>query len=202
MKLNEMVKRIFDILVSLIAILILIPVSILIAILIFLEDRGPVIFKQKRVGFNLKPFNLYKFRSMTVNKISKYGSFDAGNLSRVTKIGTVLRKTKLDELPQLINVLKGDMSIVGPRPEVKQYIDLFPEKWATVTKVKPGITDNASIEFRNEEKILLKSHNPLETYEKEILPRKLQLYQEYVKDHTFYGDLRIILRTIYVVFSK
>lgn len=197
-----MAKRAFDILFSVTGLLIMLPVTILITLIIFLDDRGPAFFKQERIGLNLQPFTLYKFRSMKINSDSPSGSFDAGDRSRVTKVGKVLRKTKLDELPQLFNVLKGDMSIVGPRPEVEQYIEVYPERWAIVCKVKPGITDNASIEFRNEEEILVKSQDPQMTYIEEILPRKLIFYEQYVRVHSFLGDLKIILKTIYVIISK
>ena len=197
-----MAKRSFDLLFSTIGLLIMLPFMILISLIIFINDRKPVLFKQKRIGLNLQPFTLYKFRSMKVNKSSLNGSFDLGNQLRVTRIGKLLRKTKLDELPQLFNVLKGDMSIVGPRPEVKQYIEVYPERWAIVYKVKPGITDNASIEFRNEEEILVKSQNPKKTYVEEILPKKLKLYEQYVNAQSFLNDLKIILRTIYVIISK
>jgi lipopolysaccharide/colanic/teichoic acid biosynthesis glycosyltransferase len=197
-----MAKRAFDILSSAIGLLIMLPIMILIALFIFIDDRQPVFFKQIRIGLNLQPFILYKFRSMTVNDGSSIGSFDAGNISRVTKTGMLLRKSKLDELPQLFNVLKGDMSIVGPRPEVKQFIEVYPERWAIVSTVKPGITDNASIEFRNEEEILVKSQNPEKTYIEEILPQKLKLYEQYVNSQSFLGDLKIILRTFYVIILK
>jgi lipopolysaccharide/colanic/teichoic acid biosynthesis glycosyltransferase len=117
-------------------------------------------------------------------------------------LGKILRKTKLDELPQLINVIKGDMSLVGPRPEVKKWTDVYPEKWAIVHRVKPGITDNASIEFRNEEEILSQSSNPEETYRNIILPHKLELYINYVHHHSFFGDLMIIIRTIQTIIIK
>ena len=178
-----MSKRVFDILFSVTGLIITLPVTILIALIIFIDDRGPVFFMQERIGLNLRPFTLYKFRSMRINTGSSSGSFDAGDRSGVTRVGKVLRKTKLDELPQLFNVLKGDMSIVGPRPEVKQYVEVYPERWSIVCKVKPGITDNASIEFRNEEEILVKSQIPQKTYVEEILPRKLMFYEQYVRIH-------------------
>jgi len=178
------------------------PIAIIIVVVIYIDNRGPVIFRQKRIGLCLKPFTLYKFRSMTVNKGSLDASFDIGNQSRITRFGKILRKTKLDELPQLFNVMKGDMSIVGPRPEVMEIIDIHPEKWSIVHNVKPGLTDNASIEFRNEEQILMRSKNPKKTYVEEILPIKLNLYEQYVKTQSFFGDLKIILKTIYVVIFK
>ena len=180
----------------------MLPFAIIIVLFILIDDRQPVFFRQKRMGLNLKPFTLYKFRSMTVNCNSSQGSFDVGNQSRITRFGKLLRRTKLDELPQLFNVLKGDMSIVGPRPEVEQYVNIYPERWMIVCKVKPGITDNASIEFRNEEAILMRSNNPGKTYKNEILPEKLKLYEQYVKTHSFLGDVKIIFKTIYAVLFK
>ena len=197
-----MTKRGFDILISLIGIIIFSPLFLILSIFVFFNDYGSIIFAQSRVGFQGRLFRFYKFRTMSVSKLAENGQFDAGNISRVTRIGKYLRKTKLDELPQLFNVLKGDMSIVGPRPEVKQYIEIYPERWAFVYKVKPGITDNASIEFRNEEEILTKSQNPEKTYIEEILPRKLIFYEQYVSTHSLLGDLKIILKTIYVILSK
>jgi lipopolysaccharide/colanic/teichoic acid biosynthesis glycosyltransferase len=191
-----MIKRVFDIFLSAIGIIIFLPVGILIALFIFIDDRESIFFKQKRVGLNLKPFILYKFRSMTVNKESSNGSFDAGNQSRVTGIGKVLRKTKLDELPQLINVLKGDMSFVGPRPEVKKWVDVYPQQWAFVLTVKPGITDHASILFRNEENILALAKDPENHYKEVILPQKLMIYSNYINNHSFKEDLKIIYKTI------
>jgi len=130
------------------------------------------------------------------------GTFHAGDNSRITPLGKFLRKTKIDELPQLYNVLKGDMSIVGPRPEVEKWTKVYPEKWAIVHKIKPGITDNASILFRNEEEILKNSPNPEEAYKNEILPRKLDLYIDYVNNHSLLGDMKIIFYTVKVVLFK
>ena len=197
-----MVKRTFDILLSAIGLILLLPLEILIALMIYIEDRGSVFFLQKRIGLNRQPFTLYKFRSMTVNNGSSDGSFDAGDQSRVTKIGKVLRKTKIDELPQLINVLNGDMSLVGPRPEVKKWVDLYPQQWAFVLTVKPGITDYASILFRNEEELLSQALNPDLYYKETILPRKLTIYSEYINNQSFIGDLKIIFKSIYSIIKK
>lgn len=175
---------------------------IIIAIIIYIEDRESVLFKQKRIGLNLQTFTIYKFRSMTVSKISSNRSFEPGDQSRVTSIGKILRKTKLDELPQLINVLKGDMSLVGPRPEVKKWVDIYPQQWAHILTVKPGITDNASILFRNEEEILARSANPEMYYQEIILPEKLNIYYEYINNHSFKGDILIIFKTIYSIIKK
>lgn len=195
-------KRIFDIIISTSALLIFMPVFLLISILMKILMPGPAFFIQNRVGQKGQLFNLFKFRSMSVVSDKNKGSFDAGDVSRITPLGKILRKTKLDELPQLINVLKGDMSIVGPRPEVKQWTEIYPEKWEIIHTVKPGITDNASIEFRNEEKILAQSEDPTLTYRDVILPRKLDLYIDYVNNQSFLGDIKIILKTIKVVIIK
>jgi lipopolysaccharide/colanic/teichoic acid biosynthesis glycosyltransferase len=139
---------------------------------------------------------------MSVNNSSVNGTFEAGNTIRVTRVGKILRRTKADELPQLINVLKGEMSFVGPRPEVEKWVSVYPDRWAYVHQVKPGITDYASIEFRNEEEILAKSTNPEKTYQDEILPRKLELNEQYVREQSFFKDINIIFRTICIVLIK
>ena len=163
---------------------------------------GPVLFIQNRIGKDGREFRLLKFRTMRVKPKTSECSFDAGDQSRITALGRILRKTKLDELPQLINVLKGDMSLVGPRPEVKIWTEVYPEQWAIVHRVQPGITDNASIEFRNEEELLAQSSNPEETYRNVILPRKLELYIDYVNHHSFSGDLMILIRTVQTIIIK
>lgn len=197
-----MVKRAFDMVVSAMGLIILLPLEVFIALVIFIHDRGPVFFMQQRIGLNQKPFRLYKFRSMKRNKHSCDENFDAGDQSRVTKIGKTLRKTKLDELPQLINVLNGDMSLVGPRPEIRKWVDIYPQQWAFVLTVKPGITDNASIMFRNEEEILAGTANPEMHYREIILPQKLGIYAEYIHNHSFKGDIQIILKTILSIVKK
>jgi len=197
-----MIKRVFDILASASFLLILLPVEIIIALIIYNEDRGTVFFRQNRIGLNQKPFTLYKFRSMSNTKISSNDNFDAGDQSRVTKIGKIIRKTKLDELPQLYNVLIGDMSLVGPRPEVKKWVDIYPHQWAIVLTVKPGITDNAAILYRNEEEILANVKNPELYYKEIILPQKLNIYTNYILNHSFIGDIQIIFRTIFSIIQK
>ncbi len=197
-----MTKRLFDILAAFTGLLILSPVIILTCILIKVTMPGPVFFIQNRVGRNRKEFKMIKFRTMSVKHGTDKDQFDAGNTSRITRLGKFLRKTKLDEIPQLINVLKGDMSIVGPRPEVKSWTKVYPEKWAIVHTVKPGITDNASILFRNEEEILAESPSPESTYSNEILPQKLDLYIDYVHNHSLWRDIIIIFRTIKEILLK
>jgi len=196
-----MAKRTFDLLFSLLVIALLLPVAILIAIWIRIDDRGPVFFSQQRVGLNKQPFKLYKFRSMRVKSGSKNGSFDAGNLSNITRVGKILRKTKLDEIPQFFNVLKGDMSLVGPRPEVEKWVGESPQLWDFILTIKPGITDNAAIRFRNEEEILANVAHPEVYYKEIILPQKLILYREYILHQSFVGDLRIIFKTLISTFS-
>jgi lipopolysaccharide/colanic/teichoic acid biosynthesis glycosyltransferase len=195
-------KRIFDLIVSFAGLVLLSPCFLIIILIIKFKDKGHIFFKQKRVGRNNKIFLLCKFQSMYPFQSSKEGDFEPGKISRVTRIGKFLRRTKLDELPQLFNVFVGDMSFVGPRPEVKKWTEVYPEKWAKVHSVKPGITDNTSIEFRNEEELLSQSQDPEETYRNVILPRKLDLYIDYVNNHTFFGDILIILRTIKAVLFR
>jgi len=138
---------------------------------------------------------------MTVQPGAEKGSFEVGSTQRVTAVGRFLRKTKLDELPQLWNVLIGDMSLVGPRPEVRKWVEAYPERWAFVHTVRPGITDPASIKFRNEEKLLARSPDPERTYRDEILPQKLALYEEYVRTRSFCGDIKLIFATIVALFK-
>ena len=195
-------KRIFDFAIALISLIILSPFLVLIGILIKLNGYGPVLFKQMRVGKDGKLFRLYKLCTMRVSKSSEQGSFEPGDLSRITRTGRILRKAKIDELPQLINVLKGDMSLVGPRPEVEKWIAAYPERWKLVLTVKPGITDNSSVVFRNEEYHLAESDDPEKTYKDVILPKKLDLYTDYVLNNSFYGDLKILFKTLYSVLFK
>lgn len=197
-----MTKRVFDIFFSSIGLLVFCLLYVLIAVLIKLLMPGPILFIQQRIGQHGKQFKLIKFRTMRVASGKSKGSFDVGDSSRITMLGRLLRKTKLDELPQLINVLKGEMSLVGPRPEVKQWTEVYPEKWKIVHSIKPGITDNAAIEFRNEEQLLAQSADPIKTYREVILPQKLDLYIDYVNNQSFWGDVRILFRTIKVIILK
>ena len=167
----------FDIIFSGIGLLLLSPLLIVVSGMILIFDGRPIFFRQTRVGINGADFILYKFRTMRVMRGAASGTFDAGDTSRITKIGAFLRKTKLDELPQLWNVFKGDMSLVGPRPEVRKWVDAYPERWAKVLTVKPGITDPASIYYRNEEELLAQADDPVACYRDQILPHKLDLYE-------------------------
>jgi lipopolysaccharide/colanic/teichoic acid biosynthesis glycosyltransferase len=189
-------KRTFDIFISFMGLIVLSPLFAIIGSLIIMNDNGTVFFRQKRVGLNRRIFSLFKFRTMTIDRETEDGLFEPGDTSRVTSVGRFLRKAKLDELPQLINVLKGDMSMVGPRPEVEKWTTVYPEKWQKVLTLRPGITDRASIEFRDEEKLLSESSDPESTYLDVILPRKLDLYLQYVEYNSFAGDIRIIFLTL------
>jgi lipopolysaccharide/colanic/teichoic acid biosynthesis glycosyltransferase len=195
-------KRIFDFVFSLIAIVVLSPLFLILGLVVKLSDGGSVLFIQKRTGRGGVPFNMYKFRSMSQSEPAAAGLFEPGNISRITPTGKFLRKTKLDELPQLFNVLIGDMSFVGPRPEVEKWVAVYPGKWRRILTVRPGITDKASIEFLNEEKILSESSDPENRYLNEILPRKLDLCVQYADDHSFTGDMRIMILTIKTILFR
>ena len=196
-----MLKRGFDVVSSLIGIILLLPVLLIIWICIQLESSGGGFYRQVRVGKNGVDFRLWKFRTMQTGADKKGLLTVGGRDSRVTRIGFYLRKYKLDELPQLINVLVGDMSIVGPRPEVRKYVELYTSEQRRVLNVKPGITDYASIEYSNENELLAQSENPEKTYVEEVLPAKLELNQKYLADQGFLTDLRIIFHTIKKIVS-
>lgn len=192
-------KRLFDIVVAGIGLCLLSPLFLITAALILIFDGGNPFFIQQRVGKNGQSFPLIKFKTMKPGLASDKDGFNVGDGSRITPFGKILRKIKLDELPQLVNVLKGEMSLVGPRPEVKRWTLVYPEKWEVVHRVKPGITDNASIAFRNEEEILANDETPDYTYREVILPKKLDLYVDYVYNRSFSGDIKILLKTIKTV---
>lgn len=197
-----MAKRIFDLVFTIPGLILLLPLFCAVALWIRSDSVGPVFFRQKRVGQYGRCFYIYKFRTMVVDAENLGKQITVGRDLRVTKSGTFLRKYKIDELPQLINVLLGDMSLVGPRPEVPRYVDEYSEAdRQMVLSVKPGITDNASIEFRSENEILGKSINPEESYIKEILPIKIKYYKEYVLTHSVIGDFFIIIKTLVAVFG-
>jgi lipopolysaccharide/colanic/teichoic acid biosynthesis glycosyltransferase len=193
-------KRLFDFIIAFVGLVLLFPFFIVIGILIKIDNKGPVFFKQKRVGRGGLLFVLYKFRTMKVLEGTKDGLFEPGNISRITSFGRFLRRSKLDELPQLFNVLLGNMSLVGPRPEVEKWVAVYPERWGKVFSVKPGMTDKASILYRNEESILVGSENPEKMYEETILPQKLELYEDYVANNSFFGDLKLIFKTFFHMF--
>ena len=191
-------KRVFDFIFSFIGLILLSPIFLIISLLIALSSKGGVFYKQTRVGKDNIDFKVYKFRSMIVDA-DKKGLLSIGKDGRdprITKIGYILRKYKLDELPQLINVLKGDMSLVGPRPEVRKYVDLYDNKQKEILKVRPGITDIASITFKNENDLLSQNPNPEDYYIQEIMPKKISLSLEYVKTRTLIKDIKLIFKTI------
>ena len=191
-----MTKRIFDLFFSTIGILMLMPVFVLIAISIVFDSRGGIFYRQIRVGKGNKDFAMFKFRTMRSGSDQK-GLITIGNKDqRITKSGYFLRKYKLDELPQLINILKGDMSFVGPRPEVRKYVDLYDDEQLKVLSVRPGLTDFSSLYFIDESEILKLSPHPEETYINVILPAKLELCKKYIQESSFTTDLKIIGKTI------
>ena len=194
-------KRIFDIIFSLLVLSLFLPFGIVIALLIVLSDGLPIFYKQERVGQHGVIFKLLKFRSMK-NNAEKFGQLTVGMQDpRITKVGVFIRKFKLDEFPQFINVLRGEMSIVGPRPEVKTYTDLYTTEQKEILKVKPGITDYASIAYFDENALLAESENPKQTYIEEIMPAKLALNKKYIADPTLKHDLKIIWLTIKRIFK-
>jgi lipopolysaccharide/colanic/teichoic acid biosynthesis glycosyltransferase len=201
-RLQLILKRIFDIVVSFVGLVILSPLFLILAIAIARDSKGPVFFKQTRVGRNGVPFKIYKFRTMVEDAEARGMQLTVGDDSRITKVGTFLRKTKIDELPQLINVFKGEMSFVGPRPEVPKYVGLYTEDQRQVLMVRPGITDLASIEYRNESELLATADNPEKVYIEEVMPRKIELNKEYIRNMSLVSDMRIILKTIAVLYKR
>ena len=196
-----MIKRLFDIIFSFFGLILVSPLLLLLAILIKLDSPGPVFYRGKRVGQFGKEFRIFKFRSMVENAEELGGSSTAADDPRLTKIGKFLKKYQLDELPQLINVLKGEMSLVGPRPEVKMYVDMMTdEERKTILSIKPGMTDLASLWDFHEGEILRGSPDPEKTYQEKIRPTKIKLQLEYVKNRSFLLDLKIILKTVLKVF--
>ena len=194
--LNKIIKRIFDIVCSGLGLIILSPFLLFVAIRIKMGSDGPVFFKQIRVGEKGKEFKILKFRTMVVDAEKLGRQITVGNDSRITKIGAFFRKYKIDELPQLINVFKGDMSLVGPRPEVPRYVNMYTEEQRKVLDVKPGITDLASIRYRDENELLGQAENPDEFYINTIMPDKLALNVEYINKSNIFLDIYIILKTI------
>ena len=193
---NRIIKRIFDFICSSIGLIVLSPVLIIISIMIKKGSDGPVFFKQVRVGEKGKNFEILKFRTMVVNAEKLGRQITVGNDNRITKVGGFLRKYKLDELPQLINVFKGDMSLVGPRPEVPRYVEMYTEEQRKVLDVKPGITDLASLRYKDENELLGKAEDPDDFYINTIMPDKLALNLEYISKSNVFFDIYIIITTI------
>ena len=195
-----MIKRIFDIFSSLLAVLVLLPLYFIVGILVYYSLGWPIIYRAKRAGKNNKEFTLIKFRSMknTINHVSHHSGDDD---PRITKLGKFIRQTKLDELPQLINVLFGKMSIVGPRPETPEYIKLYSEEQMKILNLRPGITDYASIEFSNLGDIL-KGDDPDKLYFEKVWDKKMKLRMKYTQENNFFIDMKIIFLTIMTIFKK
>ena len=194
-------KRITDIFISLFGLIILSPLFLIIAIIIKTESPGPVFFRQVRVGKDEIKFQIFKFRTMKINSENNGPNITVKDDKRITPLGNYLRKYKLDELPQLINVLSGDMSLVGPRPEVPKFVDLYPDPIKKkVFSVRPGITDPASIIFRNENELLAQIPDPEKYYTENIMPEKLRYYVEYIENRNFLLDFNIIVNTLKSVF--
>jgi len=194
-------KRPFDLLFSSIGLLLLQPLFVITAIMIKVDSPGPILFRQERMGRNFRRFKIYKFRTMVVDAEKEGLRITSGGDRRVTKVGKMLRKFKIDELPQLFNVLKGDMSLVGPRPEVEEYVTLYEEDYREILKRRPGITDVSSIIFREEEAVLKNQADPEEYYKKILLPEKIRLAKEYMGKSSFSYDLKLVLNTLHRILS-
>ena len=193
-------KRAFDIVCSLLGLIVLRPLLLVVSLLVAVTSPGGVFFRQERIGKGGKPFRIFKFRSMRKDNVGL--KITTGNDSRITPVGRFLRKSKIDELPQLINVLVGDMSFVGPRPEVADYVDLYTPYQRQVLLVRPGITGLASIRFRNENDLLTASADPNRTYIEEIMPRKIDLDLEYIPHASVFYDIKLIFQTFAVVIKE
>jgi lipopolysaccharide/colanic/teichoic acid biosynthesis glycosyltransferase len=195
-------KRLFDVMTSAVGLVVLAPVLVVVGALIKLDSPGPAFFLQERVGRAGRRFRLWKLRTMVRGAESRGAPITRRGDPRVTRIGAKLRKTKIDELPQLWNVLRGDMSLVGPRPELPQYVDRFPEEFNQILSIRPGITDEASLAFRDEEEILAAAPDFEQEYVDRILPEKLEIARDYVNDMSFSRDLRILQRTMWRLMSR
>lgn len=191
-----MIKRAFDCVFSFLGLVILSPLLIAAAAAIKLTSPGPVFFRQERVGRRFRPFFILKFRTMVPDAPNLGRQITAGRDPRITRIGHLLRRTKVDELPQLINVFKGEMSFVGPRPEVPRYVDMFRDDFEQLLTVRPGITDLASLKYRHESEILGQSRDPEVTYTREVLPDKISLAKEYIRRSSLWFDLSLIFKTL------
>lgn len=197
-----MMKRLFDIVASACGLILLSPLFFIVSVWIKLDSIGPVFYRQVRVGRYNKDFKIFKFRTMRVGADKGSLVTIGGRDPRVTRIGYYLRKFKIDELPQLINVFIGDMSLVGPRPEVRHYVDYWTPEQLHVLDVRPGITDPASIKFRNENELMESAEDPESFYINVIMQEKLKLYLEYVQNASFWYDVKLIFKTFYVISQK
>jgi len=188
-------KRLFDILVAGLGLLLVTPVLAVVAVCVKLTSPGPVLFCQERMGCHFRPFTIYKFRTMVADAPRKGRPITSGDDPRITSVGRILRRIKLDELPQLVNVLIGDMSLVGPRPQLRRYVELFHKDYAYILRIRPGITDLASIKFRNESRLLGQAADPEKEYVCRVLPEKIRMAKFYVRRSSLGLDLSIIIQT-------
>ncbi len=189
-------KRTFDAILASAGLLVLSPVFAVVSLLVKIDSAGPVFFRQERVGRRFRPFTIYKFRTMR-DRASWGRAISVGDDDRVTRVGRVLRRLKIDELPQLVNVVRGDMSLVGPRPELPQFVDMFREEYVDILEARPGLTDFASIEYRHEAALLALVADPEAEYVNRILPDKIRLSREYVRRASIALDLRLIFETLF-----
>jgi lipopolysaccharide/colanic/teichoic acid biosynthesis glycosyltransferase len=197
-----MIKRGIDLVMAVAALVLLMPVFAVVALLIKFDSEGPIFFRQERIGRGFRPFLIYKFRTM-VNSAPQLGpTITVGADVRITRIGCVLRRTKIDELPQLINVLKGEMSLVGPRPEIAKYVEAFRGQYQEILSVRPGITDLASLKFIDEASLLARASDPERTYRECVLPQKLALARQYVRERSFRMDAVLLGRTFCGLFRR
>ena len=195
-------KRLLDMLFSLIVLTIGLPFALVVALLIAVDSRGCVLYRQSRVGRNNVDFQLYKFRTMHTGADKGSLITVGGDDARITRVGRFLRKFKIDEFPQFLNILKGEMSIVGPRPEVRKYVDMYTPEQLRVLSVRPGLTDYASIRYVNENDLLTASDNPEKTYIEEIMPDKLNLNLKYIDEQSLWVDCKIVIQTIVAIFKR
>lgn len=192
-------KRIFDCTAAVVALVVFSPLLLVLSVWILLDSPGGVFYKQIRVGKNQKEFYLLKFRSMRTNA-DKSGQLTIGNDARVTRVGRFIRKFKFDEIPQLINIIKGEMSVVGPRPEVPKYVTMYSEEQLKVLDVLPGLTDYASIEYLNEQEVLGAADDPERVYIQEVMPAKLKLNLKYIEERNFWLDIQLVFKTLFKIF--
>jgi len=190
------IKRLIDLTLASVALVLLAPVLLLVALLIKLDSAGPVFFRQERMGKGVQPFLIYKFRTMVVGAPQMGGSLTLGQDPRITRLGGVLRKTKVDELPQLLNILRGEMGFVGPRPEVRKYVEMFPVEFEQILQIRPGLTDLASLKYRDESELLGSFTNAEEAYVQVIPPDKIRLAQQYLQSSSVLFDVTLICKTL------
>jgi len=197
-----MLKRCFDLALTIPGLLLLLPVLLLVMVLIWLDDHGPIFFRQERIGYKGKTFRMWKFRTMVVNAEALGKQITVGADPRITRIGHFLRKCKLDEFPQLFNIITGEMSLVGPRPEVPRYVAMYSDTQRHVLDVMPGITDPASIKYRDENDILAATDDPEKVYIEQIMPEKIRINLDYVANASLATDLVVILNTLQKLFRR